>query len=172
MHLINRRIPLRRRTVDLLSHVARCVHAGLAARRGRYLKPIRCGLLVVQLVTTTSAQIQFMSPFPVRACSLSQHNMWCKMSAFDVRDEVEQLIAYTFCTTMSSRCAQGKSLVPVMKAPVDPSAVHTAALSQFPRSWQNQTAVNGGCSDVVTHHKTSLTRRWPAKHYFKTTCTG
>lgn len=50
-----------------------------------------------------------------------------------------------------SEGAQGKSLVPVMKAPANPSAaVHTAALSQFPRCWQNQTAVNGGvqrCGD-------------------------
>ena len=44
-----------------------------------------------------------------------------------------------------SEGAQGKSLVPVMRAPADPSAaVHGVALSQFPRCWQNQTAVNGG----------------------------
>ena len=42
-------------------------------------------------------------------------------------------------------------VVPVMWAPADASAaVHHVALSQFPRCWQNQTAVNGGvqrCGD-------------------------
>ena len=104
--------------------------------------------------------------------------MWCKMSVFDVATRIPLLISAPWMTEShgqktqafaeavdifqtlgelagipvpESEGAQGKSLVPVMRAPADPAtAVHRAALSQFPRCWQNQTAVNGGvqrCGD-------------------------
>ena len=109
---------------------------------------------------------------------LGEHNMWCKMSVFDVATRIPLLIsapwlkqthgektqafaeAVDIFQTLSelagipvpaSEMAQGKSLVPVLRAPSDPAAaVHQVALSQFPRCWQNQTAVNGGlqrCGD-------------------------
>ena len=96
---------------------------------------------------------------------LGEHNMWCKMSVFDVATRIPLLIsapwlagsrgrktqafaeAVDIFQTLAdlagipvpgSEGAQGKSLVPVMRAPADASAaVHRAALSQFPRCWQN-----------------------------------
>ena len=105
--------------------------------------------------------------------------MWCKMSVFDVATRIPLLISAPWLPVAShgqktqafaeavdifqtladlagipvpeSEGAQGKSLVPVLRAPADAlAAVHHVALSQFPRCWQNQTAVNGGlqrCGD-------------------------
>ena len=89
--------------------------------------------------------------------------MWCKMSVFDVATRIPLLIsapwlpsthgttAHGFAEAVDifqtlaelagipvppSEHAQGKSLVPLIKDPAH-GRVHTAALSQFPRCWQN-----------------------------------
>ena len=94
---------------------------------------------------------------------LGEHNMWCKMSVFDVATRIPLLIsapwlpsthgatAHGFAEAVDifqtlaelagipvppSEKAQGKSLVPLIKDPAH-GRVHTAALSQFPRCWQN-----------------------------------
>ena len=107
-----------------------------------------------------------------------QKNMWCKMSVFDLATRIPFMIsapwmggtrgkrteafaeAVDIMPTLAdlagipvpaSEGLQGKSLVPVMKDPEGAAveAIHTAALSQFPRCWQNETHANGGrrCGD-------------------------
>jgi iduronate 2-sulfatase len=108
--------------------------------------------------------------------TLGEHNMWCKMSNFDLATRIPLLISAPWLSATrgtttdafadavdiwqtlaelagipvpESEAAQGKSLVPVIRAPGS-GRVHAASLSQFPRCWQNVTAVKGGlqrCGD-------------------------
>ena len=96
---------------------------------------------------------------------LGEHNMWCKMSVFDVATRIPLIVSAPFLPqthgmttnqfaeavdifqTLAELAGipvdvavaggpQGQSLVPLIEAPATAS-VHTAALSQFPRCWQN-----------------------------------